>query len=124
MPKSLEGEDRGRYFTWILFMRAGVWYADGRSNQPSPGRHSLSTKERTAAVDAVRKLDIVRAVDLGLADLTMLDPEASAALTLEAGWTSTAVMSPGLVSPVAPSRVGNGTGQYSTSSIRFAAGTA
>jgi integrase len=87
MPKkSTKEKVVGRYFTWLLFERDGVWYADGRSNRPAAGRHSLGTRGRSEALGAVRRLDVVRAVDLGLADRSELAPGQPAALTLEAGW--------------------------------------
>jgi len=43
-----------------------MWYADGRSNDPNPGRHSLGTKEKQEALRLLVELDRVRAEDLGL----------------------------------------------------------
>ena len=70
MPKKTKYEHViGRYFTWRLYLRpSGVWYADGRANDPDPGRHSLGTKDRDEALEAVRQLDLVQAVELGKAD--------------------------------------------------------
>lgn len=75
MPKKTKYEHvTGRYFTWRLYQRAsGVWYADGRANESSPGRHSLGTKDLTAALAAIRQLDLVQAVELRLADPALLD---------------------------------------------------
>ena len=68
MPKRTKYEHvTGRYFNWRLYQRpSGVWYGDGRGNDPDPGRHSLGTKEHAEALDAIRQLDLVRAVDLGI----------------------------------------------------------
>ena len=75
MPKKTKYElVTGRFFNWRLYPRAnGVWYADGRGNDPCPGRHSLGTKDRSDALDAVRKLDLVQAVERHLADPAILD---------------------------------------------------
>jgi hypothetical protein len=54
------------YFKWRLISRQGVWYADGRSNVPNPGRHSLGTRDKKLALDYLPELDRSRAVDLGL----------------------------------------------------------
>lgn len=58
---------RGRFFHWRLANRSGVWYADGRSNDPSAGRHSLGTKDKDEARGLLHELDQQRAEDLGLA---------------------------------------------------------
>src|SRR5207253_8655899 len=62
----------GTYFTWLLGRRGGVFYADGRPNRPPAGRHSLATRDHAQALTALRHLDLVRAVDLGLADRSSL----------------------------------------------------
>lgn len=75
----------GRYFTWRLCQRDGVYYADGRSNDPSPGRHSLGTKDREVAIADVHKLDLIKAVELGLASPAELETEGAKCLSLEEG---------------------------------------
>jgi integrase len=62
----------GTHFVWLLGQRSGVYYADGRSNQQPAGRHSLGTKDRAEALQALQRLDLVRAIDLGLADRSLL----------------------------------------------------
>lgn len=87
MPKKSNKEKiAGRYFKWILFTRDSVWYADGRSNQTSAGKHSLGTKDKREALEALRRLDVQRAVALRLADRSELDPETSSVLSLGDGW--------------------------------------
>lgn len=87
MPKKSKKEKiDGRFFTWVMFARDDVWYADGRSNRPSAGRHSLGTRDRAVALEAVNRLDLVRAVELGLADRAELEPVEDTILTLDAGW--------------------------------------
>ncbi len=75
----------GTYFGWLLGQRDGVFYADGRSNRPAAGRHSLNTKSRAEALEAVKQLDLVRAVALGLADQSLLAPAVPDQLDLAEG---------------------------------------
>lgn len=87
MPKKTKYEHViGRHFTWRLYLRpSGVWYADGRGNDPDPGRHSLGTKDRDEALEAVRQLDLVKAVELGKADPKELETELDTRLPLTEG---------------------------------------
>ena len=87
MPKTTKYQHvTGRYFNWRLYQRpSGVWYADGRANDPSSGRHSLGTKDLTAALDAVRQLDLVQAVELHLAEPGILDTVVDTRLPLADG---------------------------------------
>mgnify|MGYP002623737865 FL=1 len=55
------------YFTWHLFRRGRIFYADGRSNNPSAGKHPLATRDRTEALERLRELDHQRAVEFGRA---------------------------------------------------------
>ncbi len=67
-----------QYFTWLLGERNGVFFADGRSNRVNAGRHSLGTRDQGQALENLKQLDRVRAVELGLADPAILnaaDPE-------------------------------------------------
>ncbi len=66
------------HFVWLLGQRGDVYYADGRSNRPFAGRHSLGTRDRAEALEALKQLDLVQAVRLGRADpaaLAALPPE-------------------------------------------------
>ena len=45
------------FFNWNLFRRDGVYYADGRMNSPSLGKHSLGTRDQENARAALRELD-------------------------------------------------------------------
>jgi integrase len=65
--------------------RAGVWYADGRSNNPNPGRHSLNTRDLAEARNLVPKLDLKRAVYLRLATAPASPIDFDNLLTLEEG---------------------------------------
>lgn len=76
----------GRYFTWRLYQRpTGIWYADGRANDPCPGRHSLDTKTLETALGNARRLDLFKAVELGLASATELTAPTDNRLSLEEG---------------------------------------
>lgn len=55
-----------QYFTWRLFQRRGVWYADGRGKQDL-GKHSLGTKNREVAIDNLKRLDQIKAIEQGIA---------------------------------------------------------
>jgi len=68
------------YFTWLLGDRNGVYTVDGRSNPIDAGRHSLGTRDRNHALENLKELDRVRAVELGLADRGILNASGSDAL--------------------------------------------
>lgn len=75
----------GAYFVWLLGQRGGVYYADGRSNKANAGRHSLGSRDRAEALDALKQLDLVRAVELGLADRSALAAPRPELLSLAEG---------------------------------------
>lgn len=86
MPKKRQNERvQGTYFVWLLGQRNDVWQADGRSNNPNPGRHSLGTKDRAEALRLIKELDLKRAVELGRADRSLLQQEAAALVLLDEG---------------------------------------
>lgn len=68
MPKPLQSEViLCEHFKWHLTKRSnGVWYADGRSTRRGLGRHSLGTREREAAIVALRQLDVMKAQESGI----------------------------------------------------------
>jgi len=67
MPKKRRSElVRCTYFVWRLQHRQDVWYADGRSNHPNAGRHSLGTKDRGEALSRLPQLDQTVAETFGL----------------------------------------------------------
>lgn len=76
---------RCKYFFWKVYQRDDRFYADGRSNSPSLGRHFLETTDRDDALAALEILDRVMAVRNGLADRSVLDSESKQALPLEEG---------------------------------------
>lgn len=68
MPKKRQHEAiQHAYFRWVLVLRGGVWYADGRSNTPNAERHSLETADRQEALRQLSELDRNQAERLGLA---------------------------------------------------------
>jgi integrase len=73
------------YFSWRFHQRHGVWQADGRSNSPCPGRHSLGTKNRDEALKNLNRLDLVQAVKTGLADEAILHADRRAGIPLDEG---------------------------------------
>jgi integrase len=67
MPKKRKYElIRCTHFKWRLSGRKGTFYADGRSNQPNAGRHSLDTRDKDEARRRIVQLDVKRAAELGL----------------------------------------------------------
>ncbi|MCE9551921.1 MAG: tyrosine-type recombinase/integrase [Planctomycetes bacterium] len=76
---------RCQHFQWRLTRRGGVWQADGRSNTPGAGRHSLGTGDRDEAMENLAQLDALIAAKLGLAPLPVVAKEESTVLTLEEG---------------------------------------
>jgi len=88
MPrKSNKERVTGQYFVWLVGTRDGVYYADGRSNTHDLGRHSLGTHDRTEALDRVRQLDLVKAVEVGMADASVLKADTDDLLPLDDGRT-------------------------------------
>ena len=55
-----------QHFTWRLFQRDGVFYADGRTGSRNLGKHSLGTRDREQALANLRQLDFQKAIELGL----------------------------------------------------------
>lgn len=74
-----------RYFTWLLGRRDEVWQADGRSNRPNAGRHSLGTDDHQEARRLLVELDLTMAVKHGLADPSALGPTRQRELPLDGG---------------------------------------
>ncbi|MCA9179345.1 MAG: site-specific integrase [Planctomycetales bacterium] len=73
------------HFAWRLTNRHGVWYADGRSNTPNAGRHSLGTNDESEALKLLPELDRVRAEDLGLVSRSEVRSSPAEPLLLEEG---------------------------------------
>ncbi len=85
MPRKARFERvTGQYYVWLLGIRNGVYYADGRSNQINLGRHSLKTRNRIAALQAISKLDHDIAIRNGLCKLPASEPSINF-ITLQQG---------------------------------------
>lgn len=74
-----------QFFVWRLIQRDGVLYADGRSNKPNLGKHSLNTRDVEEARKQLVQLDLHQAVKLGLAKPTALVAEPGRPLPLVIG---------------------------------------
>ena len=75
---------QGQYFTWRLFRRSGVWYADGRGSGHTLGKHSLGTRDRAEALQALSELDLRIAIGQGLASPTQDKTEKI--VSIQEGW--------------------------------------
>ena len=76
-----------QFFSWKLFRRDGVFYADARGGQYDLGKHSLGTRDRREALEALRLLDRRKAVELGVAkDTETVSSEM--APSINEGWKS------------------------------------
>ena len=75
----------GKFFTWTVLTRAGVFWADGRSNAVDAGRHSLGTKRRDEAIELLARLDLTIAIENRLAGAEALVPLSGDELSLAAG---------------------------------------
>ena len=73
------------FFAWRLFSRSGVWYADGRSNNPILGKQSLNTTDREKALVRLRQLDRVMAQQRGLCKEVHI-AGSSNKIAIDAGW--------------------------------------
>jgi integrase len=88
MPKKRDKEQVVcPHLTWLLGQRNDVFFADGRSNRVNAGRHSLGMRDRTQAIENLKQLDRVRAVELGLADASILKALEPEVLDLKEGET-------------------------------------
>src|SRR4051812_24621595 len=63
------------FFSWQLFRRDGVYYADGRGGAHQLGKHSLGTRDHDQALANLRQLDRHMAARRGLAPA--VEPPAS-----------------------------------------------
>lgn len=74
-----------KYFTWSLVQRDGVYQADGRSNDPPLKRRSLGTKDREKAISNLKLLDVVVAIEEGIANSSELTSTSAPLLSLDEG---------------------------------------
>jgi integrase len=82
MPRKPKDQKVCEHFTWTLFRRDRTWYADGRGNMPSLGKHSLGVTEYDQAIEELRKLDRRMAAKIKLIDL----PSEHQEVPLSEGW--------------------------------------
>lgn len=76
---------RCQHFTWLLKTRNGVYQADGRSNDPPAGRHSLGTRDYDEALRNLTALDASVAVQRGLVVVTDERKQGRTQLSFEDG---------------------------------------
>src|SRR3954466_9333580 len=86
MPKRANDSFTCEYFVWNLIRRDGVYYADGRKNQPNLGKHTLGTRDRSEAMDELRQLDRQLAVRHGRC--TAARPSSTTEISISDGWES------------------------------------
>lgn len=75
-----------RYFSWKIFVRGGVYYADGRTGITPVGRHSLKVRTKQEAKIALRKLDEKVAIERGLVEREEVTEATNRQLTLDQGF--------------------------------------
>jgi len=61
-----------RFFSFLVSLRKRIYYADGRGNSPSLGRHSLVASNLKEALKNLEVLDRKLAIEQGLADRSVL----------------------------------------------------
>ena len=71
-------------YTWKLFQRDGVYYADGRRHQL--GKHSLNTRERSDAIHELYKLDAGVAVGALNTPVISTSDDQPKSISIEGGW--------------------------------------
>lgn len=86
MPKRrVKKEVHCQYFRWLIGPIEGIYVADGRSNGQLLGRHSLHVRDETAAMKELKELDLLMAVERGLARRSMLNVDSAGLLDLAEG---------------------------------------
>ena len=75
-------------FPWKLFVRVGVYYADGRSH--GHGKHSLGTRDRSKAIESLFELDRLvwnaRKTKEVFPENSICSPASHKSISIEAGW--------------------------------------
>ena len=71
-PKPDRHKIQCHYFSWVVSLRDGIYYADGRGNSPKLGRFSLGASTLKDAQTNLELLDRKQAVKQGLADKAVL----------------------------------------------------
>lgn len=81
---------RCEHFTWKMFKRGTVYYADGRKGTTNLGKHSLNAKTEEEALKNLQRLDEKKARELGLIPKeppTSTAPDRKTPLSIADGWT-------------------------------------
>jgi len=84
---TMKSKEASLYYEWKIFCREGVHYADGRSNRPSLGKHSLGTRNREEAHERLQMLDHKLAIANGLISESA-SGTAFPEISIETGWTT------------------------------------
>jgi site-specific recombinase XerD len=84
MPKKPKHQKVCEHFVWSLFRRGETYYADGRGNTPSLGKHSLGVTDYDQAIEELRRLDRRMAAKCNLIELVPEQQEVSIA----EGWNA------------------------------------
>ena len=74
------------HFTWRLFTRDSVWYADGRSNGQHLGKHSLGTRHKNEAEKELKTLDQSMAIKLKILEPGNQNTVPDKEITIEQGF--------------------------------------
>lgn len=80
---------RCKYFTWKLFRRGTIYYADGRGNATNLGKHSLNAKTEEDALKNLQRLDEKMARETSLIPNETVVPtsvETKEPLSIPEGW--------------------------------------
>ena len=85
MNENQKKEMQCRYFRWLIYLRDGVYQADGRSNQIDAGRRSLRTRKWEVAKKQIHKLDEKMAEKLGLIRFSRRENDVNFKLTIQEG---------------------------------------
>src|SRR5688572_24244490 len=86
MPRKLDRTPiQCEFFSWRIFQRNSVWYADGRRGEHNLGKHSLNTRDRDEALTNLHRLDRKKAIELDLAT-PVLDQGNGQDISIQQGW--------------------------------------
>jgi integrase len=78
---------RCQHFIWTVSPRRGIWQADGRSGNPVKlCRYSLNSSNYDTALEELKKLDFLCAMEKGLASRDVIHNNTSSAISLSEGW--------------------------------------
>ncbi|WP_437192494.1 hypothetical protein [Planctomicrobium sp. SH527] len=78
-----------QHFTWKIFKRGSVYYADGRSGSRNLGKHTLNARTEEKAIQHLQKLDRDKARELGLVSeeqTNQVSDQNKDPITIQEGW--------------------------------------